>query len=96
MEQEFTAYGKPLRRVEVFKYLGRLVSMDEEDAPAINANIAKARRAWGRLSKVLRGKNAEPGTCAAFYRATVQAILLFSSETWNLTPSALKRLEGLA
>ena len=29
-----------------------------------------------------------------FYKATVQAVLLFGSETWNLTPSSIKRLEG--
>ena len=29
-----------------------------------------------------------------FYKATVQAVLLFGSETWNLTPMAMKRLKG--
>ena len=29
-----------------------------------------------------------------FYKATVQAVLLFGSETWNLTPSAMKSLDG--
>ena len=29
-----------------------------------------------------------------FYRATVQAVLLFGSETWNLASSAMKLLEG--
>ena len=29
-----------------------------------------------------------------FYKATVQAVLLLGSETWNLTPAALKSLEG--
>jgi hypothetical protein len=29
-----------------------------------------------------------------FYKAVVQAVLLFGSETWCLTPTARKRLEG--
>ena len=29
-----------------------------------------------------------------FYKATVQSVLLFGSETWVLTPSTLERLEG--
>ncbi len=29
-----------------------------------------------------------------FYKATVQLILLFGSETWNLSPVSLKSLEG--
>ena len=31
---------------------------------------------------------------AKFYKAVVQAVLLYRSETWNLTKSALARLEG--
>ncbi len=31
---------------------------------------------------------------AKFYKAVVEAILLYGSETWNLTTSALARLEG--
>ena len=29
-----------------------------------------------------------------FYRATIQAVLLYGSETWNLTPQLLVTLEG--
>ncbi len=29
-----------------------------------------------------------------FYKATVQAVLLYGSETWSLPPSSIKRLEG--
>jgi hypothetical protein len=29
-----------------------------------------------------------------FYKATVQAVLLYGSETWNLSPTSAKRLEG--
>jgi hypothetical protein len=29
-----------------------------------------------------------------FYKATVQAVLLYGSETWNLSPSSVKHLEG--
>jgi hypothetical protein len=36
-----------------------------------------------------------PRVAAKFYMAVVQAILLYGSETWNLSASALARLEGL-
>ena len=32
--------------------------------------------------------------CASFYRATVQVVLLFGSETWVTTPSMMRTLEG--
>ena len=32
--------------------------------------------------------------CGMLYKATVQSVLLFGSETWALTLSTIKRLEG--
>ena len=39
----FYMYGEELRRVEVFKYLGRLLSYDDNDTQAMRANLTKAR-----------------------------------------------------
>ena len=93
-EETFSAYGVELDQVEVFKYLGRLLASDDNDSQAMRSNLKKARRCWSRISRVLRAENAEPRVCGMFYKATVQAILLFGSETWNLSPSAIKCLEG--
>ena len=43
---------------------------------------------------MLRAENASPRVCGMFYKAIVQAILLFRSETWNIMPAMQKRLEG--
>jgi hypothetical protein len=43
---------------------------------------------------VLRSKNATPRVAAKFYKAVVQAVLLYSSETWNLKKAVLAWLEG--
>ena len=94
LDVTFTAYGDELERVEVFKYLGRLMSMDDNDIQAVRSNMRKARKVFARLSRLLRMDNATPRACGMFYKATIQAVLLFGSETWNLTPSALKQLEG--
>ncbi len=32
--------------------------------------------------------------CGMFYKATVQSVLLYGSETWSLSPLSMKRLEG--
>ena len=92
--RKFTAYGEELEMVDVFKYLGRLIAMDDIDNQAIRSNMRKARKSWARVSRVLRADNASPRVCAMFYKATVQAVLLYGSESWNLTPSLLRRLEG--
>ncbi len=39
-------------------------------------------------------ENTAPRIAAKFYKAVVQAVLLYGSKTWNLTKSALARLEG--
>ena len=43
---------------------------------------------------MLRTENASPRIYGMFYKATVQAILLFGSETWNITTPMKNRLEG--
>jgi hypothetical protein len=91
LEHSFTAYGEELERVEVFKYLGRLIAYDDADTQAMRSNLRKARGCWARVSRVLWAENATARTCGMFYKATVQAILLFGSETWSLSPTSMKR-----
>jgi hypothetical protein len=43
---------------------------------------------------VLSYENLTPRVAAKFYKAVVQAVLLYGSETWNLTKAVLARLEG--
>ncbi len=90
----FTAHGKELVRVEVFKYLGRLLAYNNNDARAVTRILEKARGVWASLSCTIRAENASPHVCGIFYKATVQSILLFGNETWNLSPVSLKSLEG--
>ena len=94
LQQGFFCGGDELERVEVFKYLGRMLAYDDNDTQAMRVNLKKARACWARISRVLRAENATPRVCGVFYKATVMAVLLFGSETWNLAPSSLKRLEG--
>ncbi len=94
LETQFFAYGEELEQVKVFKYLGQLLSYDDNDTQAMRGNLAKARRCWVWVSQVLRSENASPKVCGVFYKATIQAVLLFGSETWNLAPSGMACLEG--
>jgi hypothetical protein len=94
LEETFTTYGVTLERVELFKYLERTLRYDDSDTQATRDNLRKARRVWGRLSRVMKAENASPWVCRLFYKATVQAVLLFRSETWNITPTMRRGLEG--
>jgi hypothetical protein len=83
-----------LEHVEVFKYLSCLLAQDNNDAQAIQQQLQKARGVWARVGQVLPKENTAPRIAAKFYKAVVQAVLLYGSKTWNLTTSALERLKG--
>ena len=91
---QFTIHRKVLECVHVFKYLGCLLTQDNDNMQAIRQQLRKARGVWARVGQVLRRENIALKTAAKFYKAVVQAILLYGSETWNLTKLALARLEG--
>ena len=51
--------------------------------------------ARARGSHVFCGQRMCPArSCGMFYKATVQSVLLFGSETWVLSPAMIQRLEG--
>ena len=77
----FTVHGDVLEGVEVFKYLGRLLAQEDDDIQAVRQQIHKDRGTWARVGQVLQGENAEPCVAAKFYKAVVQSVLLYRSET---------------
>ena len=52
-ETHISIHGTPLQTVTSFKYLGRIMSANNNDWPAIYANLAKARRKWSTLTRIL-------------------------------------------
>jgi len=93
-EVVITIKGVPLKSVSVFRYLGRPLSSVDEDWPAIYWNLSKARKRWAMVSRVLAREGADARISAMFYKAVVQSVLLYGSETWVVTPAVLKVLEG--
>jgi hypothetical protein len=94
LHRQFLVHRDMLEHIEVFKYLGRLLVQDDNNAQAIRQQLQKAWGVWAHVGQVLRGENTAPRIAAKSYKAVVQAILLYGSKTWNLTNSALARLKG--
>jgi hypothetical protein len=92
--QQFSVHGEALDWVEVFKYLRCLLAQDDDDIQTIHAQMWKARGTWARDGQVLRAENVPPWITAKFYKAVVQAVLLYGSRTWVLSMAALASLEG--
>lgn len=90
----FAAGGVDLESVSTFKYLGRPLSATGNDWPALYTNLTKARQRWAMISRILTREGAQPAVSAMFYKAIVQTVLLYGSETWTTTQSMLKILNG--
>jgi hypothetical protein len=55
----FTVNEMPLRQVNEFKYLGRVLDKKDNEWPSINCNIKRAKIAGGRIGKVLSTERAD-------------------------------------
>ena len=93
-ETVFTVLGVPIKNVEEFKYLGRVVARNDNDWPTVNRNLQRARAAWGKLARILSKEGACPKAMATVYKSVVQAVLLYGSESWVLTLTMEKKLQS--
>ena len=46
-EMAFKVYGEQLQTAPWFKYLGRILTEEVDDWPAVAGNLVKARKSWG-------------------------------------------------
>ena len=77
-----------------FKYLGRPLYQTDNDWTEVRQNIKQAHKVWGRLVKILQREKAYIKVLDIFYRAVVQLVLLFGSESWFLSEETEKMVEG--
>ena len=52
-EMTFEVYEEQLQAVPSFKYLGRILTEGDDDWTAVEGNLGKARKSWGRLQGIL-------------------------------------------
>ena len=94
MERDFEGYGKKPETGLAFKYLGQVMTVGDDDWPAVAGNLSKAWKIWGSLSRILDREGADARGLGNFFNVVVQAVLLFGEETWVLTPSMERALES--
>jgi hypothetical protein len=93
-EIEIMIHCQSLDKVSQFKYLGRIMSQNNSDWPAVHRNIKKALRKWAMIARPLLRTGVAPKVVVMFYKAIVQAVLLYACETWVVTPKILKALQA--
>jgi hypothetical protein len=85
-----TICGIEIEKVDTFKYLGRPLSATSNEIPAINHNLRKAKKTWGRIRNLLKREGSDVKTSATFYKTIVQSTLLYGAETWDTPADTLQ------
>ena len=85
-----TSEGSSLQEVNDFKYLGSWVNSTEQD---LKVRKAMAWRALNVMSSVWRS-NLPRRIKLSLFHATVESVLLYGCESWTLTPTLQKSLDG--
>ena len=87
-EPSITVKGVTLKVVESFAYLGSILSRSVRIDNEVDARIAKASTAFGRLrKKVWESNGLTTRTKLKVYKAVVLPSLLYSCETWTVYSS---------
>ena len=78
--------------VSYFKYICRLLSSLDGDSPAVVANIGMARKKLAQISCILGREGVEARMLGIFYKAAVEAVLLFGSYKWVVNLRIVRKL----
>ena len=83
--------GAQLKEVDDFKYLGSVVADSKKDF------LTRKAQAWKACNKlhIIWQSNISRKTKLDFFRACVQSILLYGSETWAVKKDLQDRLDGI-
>ena len=93
-EWDFRAYGRPLTLAPSSKYLVQILTASDDDWPAVVKNLRKEKKKWAQLTRILGWEGSNMRVLGTYPKAVVQAVLLFGSEMWVMTPRMRRALGG--
>ena len=62
------------------------MTMADDYCPEVVGTLRKAQKSCERMASILGWEGTFPRVLGVLFKAVVQAVLLFGSETWVLTP----------
>ena len=92
--RDFSVYGRPLEMVTSFRYLEWVILVADNDWTEVVKNLARARKVWSRMLYILSRERAAQGVSRFFFKAVVQAVLLFGADTWVVNPACARTWWG--
>ena len=69
----FSAYGRTLKMVPSFMYLGILLLSADDDWKVVIQNLTKALSVWRRITSILSKEGESPQVSAFFLKSVVQS-----------------------
>ena len=80
--RDFWAYVRTLEIMTPFKYLVRSMTELDNDCPTVMGNLRKSQKSWTHLERILGREGSSLRVSGMFFKAVMQAVLIFGSETW--------------
>ena len=84
-------WGRVVKQVEKFKYLGTLLSMDGSLKVEFEARLRKANQAIGMLKTVWNNNNFSVHTKIKIYKTMLRTIFIYGHESWYSTVTSDKK-----
>ena len=82
--------GELLKQVEDFKYLGSWIADSKRD---MEVRIRLAWKVLNKLDRIWKSK-LKTELKIQFFRTTIESVLLYGAESWTLTNSMCRRVDG--
>ena len=83
-------YSETLDPVADFMYLGHTDAYNNSDWVDLYQNLWKSRRHWEMVEKVVSNTGSMVWAWGILYKAVVQSVLLYGSESWVVQGAMIK------
>ena len=92
--RDFSAYGRPLEMVSSFRYLRQVISEADDNWKAGGEELVLGEGGLGEYDAHPQQGGGGAAGVWLYFNAVVQAVLLFGSRTWVVTPRMVKALRS--
>jgi hypothetical protein len=85
VKSDITLNGQSFEQVDNFKYLGALITSQNEVKADIKGKITAGNRCYRSFSKILGIRYISKNTKIRIYKTIIRPVVLYGSETWVIT-----------
>jgi len=92
LEQHIELEGHTFRKVSQFKYLGSIITQDNELKTEVSSRIQLANKGYYGLKRILKSRTLSKNLKIRIYMTLLRPIVLYGSEMWALRKAEEQRL----